>query len=158
MTMAESDHTVALHRAAPYRTVLRPALGVREKALDKPFRHPSVMSEQRQIDVYQRVSRREPCPCGRDAAESVDHPAIAREQIGVRFEILLVRNLAAAGSELDRVDGIERESSQLGQSAGQCRLAAAGISKEGDLFHGAGSMTCARLALQDTGALEEAMR
>jgi len=104
--MAEPDHTVALQRAAPDRTLIRPALWIHEKTLDEAFGDPSVMSEQRKIYVDERVGRHKPLPRRRHAPKAIDDPSIPRQQIGVCVQIVLVRDLTSATPVLDDVERI----------------------------------------------------
>ena len=53
------------------------------------------MSEQRQINVDQRVSR-ESLPGRRYAAEPVNDPSIPLEEIRVRLQIILMRHVSSA--------------------------------------------------------------
>src|SRR5688500_9020909 len=84
VTMAEPNHTVRLHTAAPNRTTFGPALWCAKNSLKKSFRYPPVVSRQRQVDVNQRVSRRESLPGGRHAAVAVNDPLTLPQEPGVR--------------------------------------------------------------------------
>src|SRR6266508_882708 len=68
--MAKPKHPVAVHSAAPHRTVFRPALRSYEQAFDQALCHPPVVSDERQIDVDQRVGFREPLPGRSNAAKA----------------------------------------------------------------------------------------
>ncbi len=83
MAIAEPDHTVAVQRAAPNRAAFRPTLWIHEEALKEAFGYPPVMSEQREVYVDQRVSRRESFPSRRDAPKAINDPLIPRQEIGV---------------------------------------------------------------------------
>ena len=101
-------HPVAAHRAAPHGAILRPALRVHEEALDEALGDPPVVREKRQVDVHERVGGREPLPGRRGGAIAVDDPLISLDELGVGLQVLFVRDLAAPGPELDRIQRIER--------------------------------------------------
>jgi len=44
MAMAEPDHTIAAHGAAPHGAILGPALRIHEQALEEALGHPPVVS------------------------------------------------------------------------------------------------------------------
>jgi hypothetical protein len=54
----------------------------------------------------------------------------------MRLQVRVVWDFAATGFELDRVKRIEWQPRQLGEAAGERRLAAAGIAEHGDFPHG----------------------
>ena len=102
------DHPVAAHRAAPHGAILRPALGVHEEALDEALGDPPVVRQKGQVNVHERVGGREPLPGRRGSAIAVDDPLISPDELGVGLQVLFVRDLAAPGPELDRIQRIER--------------------------------------------------
>jgi hypothetical protein len=81
--MAEPDHTVAVQGTTPNRTVFRPTLWIREEAFNEAFGYPPVVSEQREVYVDQRVSRRESFPSRRDAPKAINDPLIPPQEICV---------------------------------------------------------------------------
>src|SRR5215831_14682523 len=81
--MAKPQHLVALHSAAPHRTVFRPALRSYEDTFDQPFRYPPVVRDEREIKVDQRVSSGEPFPRRSNTSKTVDDPLIFQQQICV---------------------------------------------------------------------------
>src|SRR5262249_56165283 len=101
-TVAEPDHPIAAHRAAPHRALLGPSLRGRELAPGEALRDPPVVREERQVDVHERVGRGEALPRGRDTTKTIDDPLVSSEEVGVDLQVLLVRNLASARSELYR--------------------------------------------------------
>lgn len=154
MAMAEPDHAVAVERTAPNGTVLRPTLRIHEKSLQKALGDPSVVGEQREVDVDQRIGCRETFPGGRHASEAVDDPFIPRQKIGVCLQIVFMRDLAAARSVLDEVQRMQRQSRQLRQSPGQRRLAAGSVSEHRDLLHRAGLATTTAPSIVDVQTLD----
>src|SRR5579863_1069940 len=93
-------HLVTVDRALPYRTIFRPALRSYEETRDQALGHPPMMRDERQIDIDQRVGLREPFPGGGDGAKAVDDPFVLPQQIRMRFQVLLLRDFAAAGPKL----------------------------------------------------------
>jgi hypothetical protein len=83
MAIAEPDHTVAVQRAPPNRTVFRPTLWIHEEALYEAFGDPPVVSEQRQVYIDQCVGCRESFPSRWDAPKAINNPLIPHQQIGV---------------------------------------------------------------------------
>ena len=94
VAMAEPDHPIAAHGAAPHRALLRPSLGSGELASGETLGDPPVVREERQVDVHERVSRGEALPRGRDTAKTIDDPLVSVEEVGVDLQVLLVANLA----------------------------------------------------------------
>ena len=76
------------------------------------------MCEQRQVDVHERVRTGEALPGGRAATVPINDPRVTLQQLRVRLQIVLVRNLGAAGSVLDHVQRVERNVGQRGQPLG----------------------------------------
>src|SRR5215472_17654397 len=101
VAMAEPDHPIAAHGAAPHRAVLRPSLRSGELASGETLRDPPVVREERQVDVHERVGRGEALPRGGDTAKTIDDPLISAEEVGVYLQVLVVGNPAPARSELD---------------------------------------------------------
>src|SRR5262245_53176102 len=93
--MTEPDHAIAVQRAAPYRTVFRPAIRVAKQALDEALCDPPVMRKHWQVDVDQCVGSGEPLPRRYDTAKAVDDPLIPPEDVGVHSQKLLMWELAA---------------------------------------------------------------
>jgi len=80
------------------------------------------MSEERQINVNQRIGDRKPFPGSRHVAEAVDDPFVTPQEIGVRLQEFVMRDFRAAGPELHHVHDVERQPSQLRQAPGKPRL------------------------------------
>src|SRR5262245_40147399 len=97
--VAKPEHAIALHRAAPQWTVVRPPRRICEQALDEALGHPPAVRDERQTDVDQRIGGREPLPGGRLAAETIDDPRVAADEIGVHLEVLVMRDCGTAGFE-----------------------------------------------------------
>src|SRR5215472_5262051 len=133
--MAEPDHPIAAHGAAPHRAVLRPSLRSGELASGETLRDPPVVREERQVDVHERVGRGEALPRGGDTAKTIDDPLISAEEVGVYLQVLVVGNPAPARSELDGVERIQRQSRHLGQAPGEHGLPAARVPEHRDLPH-----------------------
>src|SRR5580704_5261753 len=106
--MTEPQYLVAVQRAAPDGAILRPALRIDKRALDKALCNPSAMGQYGQVNVDERISRSEPLPGRRDAAIAVDDPLILVQDVSVYLEILLLPDLAAACAVLEFVDRIQR--------------------------------------------------
>src|SRR4029077_11577523 len=139
--MAKPNYLVAVHRAAPHRTVFRPALRCCEQAFDQALCHPPVVRGERQINVDQRVSFSEPLPGRSNTAEAVNDPLVLAQQVRMRLQVLFVRNSAAAGPDMDQVQRVQRQSRQICQTFGKGRFSAAGVSEYRDSFHLARSVT-----------------
>ena len=71
-----------------------------EKALDEALCDPSEMCKKGRVDVNERISCRELLPGRRDTAKALNDPLISVEEVCVSLQVLLVRDLAAACSEL----------------------------------------------------------
>ncbi len=134
--VTQPEHTIAVDRATEYWTALRPPFRVYKEALRQALRHPQEVHEQRQIDVDKRVRAGETLPSRLDAAKAINNPCVTLQQLRVRLQIFVVRNFAATGSVLNRVQGVERNVRQLRQPLGEGRLAATSVSEDSDLFHG----------------------
>ena len=93
--MTEPKDAVAVHGAAPHGAILRPALRVYEKALDEALRHPPVMRKKGQVNVDQRIRRREPLPGRGNTAKAINDPLVSAEKVGVYLQVLVMWNLAA---------------------------------------------------------------
>ena len=117
--MAKPNHLVAVHRAAPHRTVFRPALRCCEQAFDQALCHPPVVRGERQIDVDQRVGFREPLPGRSNTAKAVDDPLVLAQQVRMRLQVLFVRNSRRRRPELDHVQRIQRQPRQICQTFGR---------------------------------------
>src|SRR5262245_18899502 len=117
--VAFGNHPVTAHGAAPERAVLRPARWWLEQPHDQPLRDPQVMGDERKINEHKGIRRRESLPGGGDAPESIDDPFVAPQELVVNPQILVMRDLAAAGTELDHVDDIQRQPSGRRQPPGE---------------------------------------
>src|SRR5262245_9497143 len=133
--VAEPDHPIAAHGAAPHWALLRPSLRSGELAPGEALGHPPVVHEKRQVDVHERVGRREALPRGSDTAKTIDDPLVSAEEVGVDLQVLLVGNLAPARSELDRVQRVERQPCYLGEAPGERGLPATRVAEHRDLPH-----------------------
>ena len=98
--MTEPKHPVAGQRASTYGAILWPALRIQKKALDEALCDPSEMCKKGQVDVNERISCGEPFPGQRDTAKALNDPLISVEEVCVSLQVLLVRDLDAACSEL----------------------------------------------------------
>jgi hypothetical protein len=75
-------------------------------------------------------------PCCGGVAIAVDDPALLRQQIAVRLEVLIVRHSLAALPELQFVNDEKRQPRDLGQLPSQGRFSSACVSEYGHAFHG----------------------
>ena len=77
------------------------------------------MRQKRQIDVNECIGHIEPLPCQHNTVIAINNPSISLEQVRVKLQILLLRDLAAilllrqiaACSEFDRIERIKRQPS-----------------------------------------------
>ena len=80
--MTGPEHAIAADCAAHHWTALGPACRGDKEALQQTLCHPEQVPRQRQIDVDERIGRLEALPGALDAAEAVDDPRIAGQQLG----------------------------------------------------------------------------
>src|ERR1700751_5456392 len=99
--MTEPEHPVAGQCAAPDGAILGPALRISKKALGEALGDPSEMGKKGQVDVNERIGCGEPLPRRRDTAKAINDPLISVEEVCVDLQVLLMRDRAAACSELD---------------------------------------------------------
>ena len=99
--MASRDHAIAVYCAAPHWTILWPTLWGDEQTFDEPLGHPPVVSDERQIDMDQRICCGEPFPGRSETAEAFNNPFFTSEEISVGLEVLLMRDFATPGLKLD---------------------------------------------------------
>src|SRR5262245_59734677 len=89
VAVTSPDDAITVERATDHRTVLGPSLRSHEQALQEALRHPLKVSEQQQVDVYERVRVGEPLPRGLRAAVAVDDPRVTLQQFCVRLQIFV---------------------------------------------------------------------
>src|SRR5262252_823993 len=104
--MAEPNHLVAFHCAAPQRAILRPSLRVYENALDEAFRYPPDVRSNGQVNVDQCIRGGESLPGRGNTAKAVNDPLVLAEEVGVYLQVLVMRNLAATDFVLDCIQWI----------------------------------------------------
>src|SRR6476659_3967487 len=133
--MASPSYAIAVHGAAPQRTVFWPALRTHDQALHQALRHPPVMGGEGQIHVDEGIGSRETLPSGSNTAETVDDPLVLAQQRCVCLEVFVVRNGDAASPILDEIERVQRQSCQLRQISGKRGFSAARVPEYGDPFH-----------------------
>ena len=77
--MAQPNHAIAIHGAAPQGAIRWPALRIYEQALDEALGNPPAVSQQRQVNVDQRVRHRTPLPGRSNTAKTIDDPGVATQ-------------------------------------------------------------------------------
>src|SRR5947208_171219 len=84
VTVAQRENAIAAHRAAPQRTVVWPALRAYEQSFDETLGHQSVVSQEWQIDINQRIGGGETFPGRRNTTKAVNDPLFTAQEISVQ--------------------------------------------------------------------------
>src|SRR5258708_23324452 len=143
MAMAQQNHLVAAHRAAPYWAVFWPAFRVSEKTRYETSGDPLVMGNEWQVDVNEGICRSETLPRRSDIIIAIHDPLVPAQDSFVNIQVFFILNftavfLARPISAFSKPDDFQREQRQtryLRQPPVQRGFATTRMAEHRYLFH-----------------------